>query len=767
MFIIDNWKVYNWDEYKHVGKADHISNKGKNKKTYCTQPMFLDTETSKVTHFVYNKTKKSMEEKPYASWIYQWALCIDDKFVVIGRKPSELCKTLKTIAEKNKNSYIENCENYTVKRGNGKNQKKLKESHPENYRTIVFVHNLPYDWSYLYSFFTDYLGESTFLASAPHKVFSVIYQQSWLEFRCSYKLTNKSLEKWSEGLAVPHAKLSGAIDYNVVRYQDSPLEKIDWDYQIYDVLSMYESYHKQIEKDGDDIMQLPYTSTGYVRRLIKRNFNNHENSVYMKEHDFIKKNHQLTMDTYAILRDCYSGAISTGNYKIYGEVIDGDIRHRDFTSHYPTQQICKLFPMGKLTLDYSKDECFDDVDLYNDILDDKENASFVRIIFKDLILREDVTIPYISESKLTKLTLEDTECNFISENGRVLRSFGYCLYNGTDLDLKWIEKQYDFDYEIIELYKSKLDKLPTYLLDIVNESFYGKSYYKMKVREAEKLYGEGSNELFDAYYDLMKIKNILNGIYGCTATDPIRDEIILNGNEWCTEKVNRKDKDVTNETFVKAIESYNKSMYLNYSAGVYCTALARDELMTCVELIGYDNILYCDTDSAFYLSTPEIESKLTELNKKWRTEAELNHYYVEVEGKKVYYHNFDEESPIRKFKTLHSKCYAMEVLNEKTSEYQLSCTIAGVKSKSQKWINGKMVIYDRASELGSIDNLKEGFVFKDTGTTSICYIDLPYYEDIIIDGHVIETSNGGVIMNQTQTLSSIEVNFDYRTIEVL
>ena len=40
-----------------------------------------------------------------------------------------------------------------------------------------------------------------------------------------------------------------------------------------------------------------------------------------------------------------------------------------------------------------------------------------------------------------------------------------------------------------------------------------------------------------------------------------------------------------------------------------CTAEARDQLLQFVELIGYPFFFICDTDSIFYISTPEIEAR--------------------------------------------------------------------------------------------------------------------------------------------------------------
>lgn len=754
MYKIDNFRIFEYAEYKHIGKTDFVQGKGTKKRVYCATPMFLDTETSKKTKFIYNKQKKAFEEKPYISWIYQWALCVDSNTVVIGRKPKDLVKLIKDISEKNletyTNSYTENALKYRYK----KRDKERKA--PDSYKTMIYVHNLSFDWSYLHPYLSQEFGDVDYLATSPHKVFTVSYPKGHIEFRCSYKLTNKSLAKWGVDLGVKHAKMSGAIDYNIVRYQDSELTETDWLYQIYDVIAMQEAFTETVKRDGDTLLSIPYTSTGYIRRRIRDNF---KDPKYRKEHDFVERYNKLNPKQYNILNDSFAGAISTQNFYYLNQVVEGDMRHRDFTSHYPTQQICKLFPIGKLEMYYDMEtDGFIETDIYDDILNDKENATFFRIVFNNLTLKKEVSIPYLSESKLHSI---EGKAIFHSENGRVLKVDGSVEYCGTNLDLKWIEKQYKFDYIITEIQKSKLGKLPNYLLDVVKEAFYGKSYFKQELKRCENEYGINSDEAFEASYNLMKSKNLLNGIYGCTATNPLRPQIIMSGSEW------KVDKQYLTDNIEDLLKDYNKHMFLPFQWGVWTTALGRDELMTCVaDVIGYENVLYCDTDSAFYLSTPEIEERVNKLNKEWRDEAEENGYFVEVNGKKVYFHYFDEEEPLRKFKVLHSKCYAMEVFNPKTNDYELSATIAGVKAKTEKWIDGKLVKYDRNTELGCVENLKTGFVFTNTGSSGCEYINVDWVEEYCEDGHIIDTCNGAVIVPQTQTLKAETVDYEWTKVNL-
>ena len=72
--------------------------------------------------------------------------------------------------------------------------------------------------------------------------------------------------------------------------------------------------------------------------------------------------------------------------------------------------------------------------------------------------------------------------------------------------------------------------------------------------------------------------------------------------------------------------------------GVFTTAIARSLLYEFITLIGYNQVLYCDTDSIFYISSPEIEARIEARNKEKEKKAA---YIINSEGKKIYYDVFE------------------------------------------------------------------------------------------------------------------------------
>jgi hypothetical protein len=141
---------------------------------------------------------------------------------------------------------------------------------------------------------------------------------------------------------------------------------------------------------------------------------------------------------------------------------------------------------------------------------------------------------------------------------------------------------------------------------------------------------------------------------------------------------------------------------------------------------------------------------------------EANHYYIELDGKKEYFNQFeDEKEDIRSFRFLHAKCYSYETMEEvtvkdkktkeekKVKKLQLHATIAGVKQLGR---NGN----NRIKELGSINNLEGDKKFYDCGGTSCTYVaGLP--DIVIINGHETEVASAAIIKNVDKTLTA-EIN---------
>ena len=651
-------------------------------------PICLDTETS----------HNHNEENP-KTWLYQWGIEFNGG-LYYGRTPEQLIYFLNSIID-----YY------------GLNEHK---------RVIIFVHNLSYDYSYLPLYlYNEYDNPTNVLATDERHIFMLRYN-SGLEFRCSYKLSNKSLDKWARDLNTRHKKLVGTIDYDLIRNQTDKLYKADWKYLFYDCIVLSECIIKQLEIYNDTLKSIPYTSTGYVRREIQRSYKgtNHHKSNGNRE-KFIKT--RMYEWDYLANRLEFSGGLTIGNILLRNEKIKGTIRHRDFRSAYPSKQRTMKFAMGQW-LFYARDcgleQCKSLTDNY---------CVLLKVYISNVALLKGCTAPYLQASHCRQATTENYKD--IAINGRVIKctgGFELCLFYE---ELHLILSQYHCGYKILECYINKKDYLPKWLTDVIDKHFKNKSDKKDTLKKYKDNKGNDIATIIELETDLMKSKNVINGIYGVSATDPVRENFSIDKN------VMKKSKMNISEALDKFYGNYNSCM--RYSWGCLTTMYVRMELMYLIsEIIGYDNFIYSDTDSIFYISTPEIEEKLEEYNKKCYDNAiSIGAYITTDNGKIINYSSFDdEEEDIIEFKYLHSKCYAYV-----TADGQLHSTIAGVQKYG-------IDNYPQTKELGSIDNLEPKKVFTKCGGTKAKYIS----EDIN-DYNNNSTCGGCIITRTTKTLTCTDM----------
>lgn len=702
----------------------NISTK-KRRRYLCMDYICLDTETS-WNHDIDNPI----------GWIYQWCFSYKNE-LICGRKPSELVEALLKVIKVNN----------------------IDDEHVIN----IFIHNLSYDYVYIKEWLKQALkDEFENLAIAKHKLITSTIKGCI--FKCTYRLTGKSLDDWSTEMGTEHKKLVDTVDYSQIRYQDTELTETDWKYMWNDVIVLDEALKIQMDIHGDTLKTLPLTCTGYVRREAKRYFGEEKQYRY----DF--KNTRLTFEQYLFCKQEFSGGITHGNRFLAGKKVSvGDtirignkevkvtaIKHRDFASHYPSQQRCYKAPKGKFFKYYdyefnTKSSC-----KVEKIIKESDKYCFlVSILIEDMELRDrGITLPYAQSCKFYQGKIGTIHT--VEDNGRILSMTSKSVVVMNETDLLWFYKQYKCKYKILKVYASKKGEFPKWLIKTVDDFFEGKTLFKQKEKELESLgFDENTIEWIKNHRDLMIKKGMLNGVYGMSATDPIRESFFENEDgEWEQEKK-------TEEEMESALDKYyeNWGSFMSYQLGCWTTANARNELMEFVELIGYDHFLYADTDSIFYISDEETEKKIEAKNKEFRDIDDENHMYIEVNGKRVYYNQFElEKEDIKAFKFLHAKCYGYELVDG-----ELKVTIAGVKKHGRNKNT-------RVKELGTLDNLESGKKFIDCGGTRTIYpVHTP--DTVIIDGHLIEYSCSAIITETDKTLKCgielAEEDFEWQVAEAV
>lgn len=693
----------------------------------CEWYISLDTETS------WNHN----EDAPKA-WIYSYAFKYGDS-LVYGRKPSELMKNLRDIHTVNALS----------------NKQKM----------VVYIHNMGYDISYLKEFIADEFGEPKYLVTAPHKY--ITFEVKGFLFKCSYRLSGKSLLKWSKDLNAPYVKDAEGIDYSHVYYQDEPIPERYIEYQLQDVLTLDACVKIQLDIYKDTLSTIPLTATGYVRRDIRREFQSEDKKKVRagkgrgtNRAKFTKM--ALNSHTYIGSKRAFHGGYTHINRFLKDRILRPSdvkgctyIKHRDFRSHYPSQQRCYRFPSEKWSL-YAK--ASDDI-TYDKLIEQyrKGYCLLINIALDNMILRKEVTMPMLQASKVREGAEE--KLKLLEDNGRILKAKGLFTLWITEYELFELLEQYEpFEYEIREAYISKADYLPEYMIKTIDGYFRGKSNFKIKEKAIEKRIRDGEqlqDELIDAHINLMKSKAGLNSIYGCSATNPIHP-VYLEDEEgkWATE-VDLDEAFIADE-LSKFYSNRNNCMSFQY--GLYTTALAQFELYQYIKAIGYDKVIYCDTDSIFYFATEETEKAIEKLNEiKYNNAIEHGAFIKDDNGNIISYDSFDDEGEnIVEFKGLHSKCYGYNEEGFETNKGKRHVIIAGVTALSRNYDEDGLT---RIDELGDLEELDHGKVFTLCGgTMSIYNKDIPHLE--YINGHPTEMASSCIIMDNVKTVKAVDIYED-------
>lgn len=577
---------------------------------------------------------------------------------------------------------------------------------------VVYIHNEAFEFQFIRDFLNTYFGGFTVFAAERRKPIYVTTANG-VQFRCSYKLTNMSLEKAVQNeLGVVHCKAAGDLDYRVIRTADTPLDDTEFGYCISDVVSLYELIERRLINERDNLESIPMTSTGYVRRDCRNACRKDED--YREE--FLKQ--EMTESVYTLLMEAGRGGNTHANRYMSGRVWH-DVDSFDVVSSYPSQMFLRKFPVSKFT-PYGEIESMTELE---GLL--SEYACLFRVIFSGLEIRDNIGMPYIPIAKAT------AHSKHVSlDNGRVLSVInredrendrGYLSLTLTDVDFQIIKEQYTWDdMSISDFHIATYGYLPEALLSQVMAYFKAKTELKDKIKEADKRGDE--EEAANLAYLYAKSKNRLNGIFGMCYTNPVHNVISINEDgEWIEDVPEIAD----------ALKKYWKSRnsFLVYAWGVWITAWARRHLEDLFNALGQDKVIYGDTDSG---KAVDVDiSKIDALNAKIMALADKRGAYCDYNGTRYYMGIYEHENkvPIAKFKTLGAKKYVYE------DEKGLHVTISGVNKKLG------------AKEIGSIDNFVPGFIFKDAGGLTLYYNDSEQgIHKITVDGCTMTTaSNIGMI----------------------
>lgn len=568
---------------------------------------------------------------------------------------------------------------------------------------VVYVHGLHYEFHFLRELY-EIKTEDVFALGSRKPVRVWLYNKK-IELRCSYILTNMSLGLWTKEMKVAHKKEdSDDYDHTLVRYPWTDLSKEELKYCRHDVLGLIEALQVQLDLHGDSLATIPLTSTGYVRRDVKK-------CMELWSHRTLQSL-QPSDEVYIALRQAFRGGNTHGNRYYTGCILD-NVGSMDRSSSYPDVCINRPFPMTRFRRDWHRNE------RYLNKCVRGETPFLARLRFTGLRLADPLDpCPYISYSKCwfpgdPDRDIPSDMCTL--DNGRIM----YCdACDTTIIDVDWriIRKHYKWDsVEVLDLWTSSYDFLPDILRLLIIK------YYEDKTA----LKGVEGKELI---YNLAKA--LLNSIYGLMAQDPCKVKTIYDPHPPDDKEIfYQVDGDIP-----KLLAKSRYQPYTTYQWSCWVCGWSRYELQQAIDAAG-DNFVYCDTDSVKFVGDLDL-SKYNE--EKVRNSKSNGAEAVDAKGKTHYMGVFEDEGRYSRFVQMGAKRYAYE-----DSKGKIHVTVSGVnKTKGAEDLEAA----------GGLEAFREDFVFSSGGGLDPKYNDFTDV-DMVIDGHSLHVGPNVYLRPSTYTLS--------------
>lgn len=556
----------------------------------------------------------------------------------------------------------------------------------ENHRLLVFIHNMPYEFSWFRGWLDLDDPNENFLKEQRQPL--KLTHAHFIEFRDSMALVGGDSLK---GLAKKYTntqKCVGDLDYSTPRNRYTVLTDEEESYCDNDVLILDEFARWVFDDLMKKYTKLPMTQTGILTNECKWLLNDTYNGHLKEWHTANVKRSPENADAYEMQSNfLYRGGFTHCCVDIVEEILN-DLMGVDITSSYPFCMTQKLFPKQFVKVGTVTPERVNE-----DIA-----KGLVSIFIAEFSNLKSTGLHSIeSKSKCLKLGDKTT-----IDNGRVYYA-NECIVYLSSFDWQNYQHFYTWDSVKITAYE-------------VSETRY---LYKHIVKPMLKYYREKA-ELKEQHqpYAIQKAK--VNSFYG-----------------MCVKRLNGEQTKYCNCGFstddAKPYEEQISNSITCFYDGVFISAIARWRLLT----LAYDvytkfgiKSVYCDTDSHKFMNpTPELIAYITELNKTIERDnkpnieyfTEYNQHYADLGTWDIEFYPmsmYDETSDreyISQFKTLGAKRYIIDIVSK--GEHRLQQTVAGLPK-------GEML-----KQYGTIEKCFEEFQdeMKITGCKLLAhYVDEPY-----------------------------------------
>lgn len=499
-------------------------------------------------------------------------------------------------------------------------------------RLRIYIHNMKYEFGFMHKMFNWCDDMFSIKENTPISALTDL----GIEFRDSYILSGSSLEVTAKNLSnFKVKKLTGYLDYDLVRTSVTPLTASEMQYAENDILIILAYINEQI-KLYDNVARIPLTNTQRVRHYVRdecygRNIEDKDEKA--KQFKFYNKlmRNKLTMDTttYETCKLAFRGGF-TGVNAFYQDTVMYDVASYDLNSSYPAVMISEKFPMGKFRL-----------------LDKKLSEKQFDALCESKALVFDIQFTNLKARFDNEFYLSEQRCNISGKRGI---SNGHVIYADTlsttitNIDLETIKQCYTWDsYGLANVNVANMGYLPVEIIKSVLSLYKDKTQLKgVKGMEAEYVIA----------------KNMLNSMYGMCVTDIVQENNIYDKGEWSVDEVD------VDETIDSNNKSFSRTLY--YPWGVFITAYARRNLWSGILAVGEDYI-YSDTDCIKFIDNPKHKKYFEWFNETIELKSKLMCCHHKIcdsnlnpktrDGKARMLGVWDYEGTYSHFKTLSSKRY--------------------------------------------------------------------------------------------------------------
>lgn len=563
-----------------------------------------------------------------------------------------------------------------------------------NYKITCYCHNLSFEFDFL----MKNIGKPyNIISNSSRGVIAGEIVGYNFHFKCSYRLTGKSLAKVGE---LVNLEKMDAEYINIYPSDEIPQDYLEYCHRDCDIVAKY--IVEQELSIYKTLRQIPFTRTGKVRRVLHN---------YYKQYEGNNCTWDLMPDEdcFQALMDSFQGAITISN-PLFTNIKLYNLGDYDIKSSYPYQMLKHNYPYNiKKSTNISNSQIT------------QHKFWIAKIRFNNIVSKYDWQ--WLSLNKM--VDYDRLSCEFY--NGKLIRG-NFITRTLTNVDFELLNNTYYYeDFEILEFYyATEYGEIPKCYKDTIIQ--FSDEKHKLGLI-LDGMLDKGVSKLSAEYMEVEReyntAKENFNAIYGMTVQKIMQPEF------WIDDNFIWQEKDIEYKKDEK------RHMKRNFLFGIYILAYARQSLINGIlENCPY-NFVYADTDSIKYLDDgkPFID-----------TNEMLSGIYSEIESVKLL-GIFDNDGKIDEFKTLGAKKYCY-IKNE-----QLFLVVAGLPKNERELIKS----VDDFKPKINFENCKLGKAYMNSQNTT--YLDWETYELLdfgeispeikgFMDKHGI-TSNGGISLYPT------------------